>query len=418
MSRIIYKPLRKSLSAATPAAGELFISSGNRISYMNGSQNIDLSENAYIKARVGGVLNSVYNRNGAMKTNLATRLLTGLSDPSTYDTARVAHITDRSYFPELANTTGVLQFRGNMHFSNLCDEIFPIDHDRAYRMSLTARTKSIDSGVNSCYFGMQMYDADFQQMSSFMNMYHPGTTNYLAQDLKPGDTKVYLTESIANWVASTAGGKGISFYDYVSSSGRKYEDYFYTRVYYTSLWTSNVRAEIFNDAEMSINLAAPWSGPTMVAGRRVAQVTAGGTYDYGLGTWTHLPNDWTHMETVRGMYGSLPDPAAGFGGGNMLYFPKHAVYAVPYGLISWTNSGSNPVTQVTDVTFEELPYTRVANKNYLPENGGNLLNGVAHYNNSVSDMIFNVSSGKMMVFTGSASGFRGWVNVDGSAITT
>ena len=423
MSRIIFKPLRAAGGNTTALNGEMFVrTNDNHIMYRTSGGDIDLSENGYMKVRQGGVDGNFLNRNGQLLTNQNFRNLTGAGVSGAYK-----YTTNKSDFKELQNVSGVLEITGSPQVI-FGDEFIPIDSNKTYRISLQARTKSIASGLNKMFIGLAPYDADFNFMDSTTVMRWPGTDDVLAQDLKPGDTKIYLQNSTAGWRADLGGSntpyyRGINIYGYRSVSGRVYDNYDYTREYYHGLWDYTPtadRATVINDAEKSIKLKNAWTGRTIPAGTKIAQANSSGTFDYCLAGYNTLEREWTHLEVMKGFFSAgQSSPVSGSG-----HMPQHwlkaCTYARPLLLVNYGyhyGAGSiDCVTQVTDFCIEEMPYGRVLDKTYLPQHG--VVDGSSYFlEYDVGSMMFNYQSGKMMVYTGSAAGYRGWVNMDGTAIT-
>lgn len=133
------------------------------------------------------------------------------------------------------------------------DEFMPVDVNQTYEVTYYARCSSTTSTL---YDYLLMYDIDKNIISASQVMWRAGSTTTLAQDLKPGDTKVYLT-SVAGFQPEQTPDyrRGLIFWNYVSAGGYVYPIETYSRNKYTNLWADSTA---FNSAENSITLTSAW----------------------------------------------------------------------------------------------------------------------------------------------------------------
>lgn len=157
------------------------------------------------------------------------------------------------------------------------DEFMPVDVNQTYEVSYYAKCSSTTSTL---YDYLLMYDVDKNAISASHVMWRAGSTTTLAQDLKPNDTKVYLT-SIAGFQPEQTPDyrRGLIFWNYVSATGYAYPTETYSRNKYADLW---VDSSAFNTGDNSITLKSAWpsSRGTIPAGTPVSQSDDGGTYTY------------------------------------------------------------------------------------------------------------------------------------------
>lgn len=153
-----------------------------------------------------------------------------------------------------------------------------------YRHSIMARYIKNTATGGGVSLGFRCFDVDNNLITAYTSQHQPSTVTTLAQDLKIGDTKVYLT-SLANWNA-TAGvlgyELGFKFYNYVDSRGYLYDPLLmpYSRYFTTDgsngWWAKD--ASSFDTANNVITLNKPWNYPNpkdaqgvWLAGTKIAQ---------------------------------------------------------------------------------------------------------------------------------------------------
>jgi Tfp pilus assembly protein PilE len=228
-----------------------------------------------------------------LMTAVATNLYIG-SGPK-LNLVRNGYITtgDNTNFPSWTYTTsdytsasGSLSKAGSSESTT--SDLIPIDINKSYIQ--TGSFKSIGGGGNSLtYYGVATYDRDklfigYRNVNRFVN-----TETELAQDLKPGDTVVYL-KSAANWrkAADYPHTRWLAIYPY-----KDYPIYTYTRYVYE-----------FNDSEVNTNtitLKYPYSGQLITAGSKVSNNTDGNGYNYTTLCGINVPNTWTNYNgTITG----------------------------------------------------------------------------------------------------------------------
>jgi hypothetical protein len=160
-------------------------------------------------------------------------------------------------------------------------EFIAIDVNKTY--SQTGNFKSTGSGGNSrIWYGFAEYDSDKLFIEHRMAKHFINTETELLQDLKPGDTIVYVKNAV-NWnkAADNVNNKFLGIFTY-----KDYPVYTYTRYIYA-----------FSDSNATnntITLSSPYSGVLIPAGAKVANSYDGATYNYCTLGGVFVPNVWTN----------------------------------------------------------------------------------------------------------------------------
>ena len=239
----------------------------------------------------------------------------------------------------------------------------PVNPYMKYRLSAMFKYEKVNS-ASRFYSGMVSYDVDGNEID-FSNAYHYGNTvTTLAQDLKVGDTKVYLT-SLSGWAYNGLGyQRGFKFYNYADSRGYLYDPSVmpYSRYYTWSndanlgWWVNNVAS--FDTANNVITLRKPWDyknpkdvAGTWLAGTKVAQVTSGGTYQY------NLKSDWMVNKTGTTQWEYQAQEIAGINTSNtenIAMFRAGTAFIAPLFIFNYGNNGSGDVAKVSNLYFEKI----------------------------------------------------------------
>lgn len=178
------------------------------------------------------------------------------------------------------------------------DELIPVNPDLTYKYSFYAKANPY---VGAHYYGTVLcYDVDKLQISPTHTMYIPNTLTTLAQDLNPGDTKIYLT-SAANWINSAGSAthqRSMIAWNYKNAGGYLYPPLTYSRNYYGyDLWSDGAVDYVNN----CITLKVPWVGPTILSGTQVSNGSSGGTFKYCTNCYnTAIPSTWTQYSGTIG----------------------------------------------------------------------------------------------------------------------
>ena len=238
----------------------------------------------------------------------------------------------------------------------------PVNPYMKYRLSAMFKYEKVNA-TTTMFAGINSYDVDGNEID-FSNAYHYGNTvTTLAQDLKIGDTKVYLT-SLSGWNYNVLGyQRGFKFYNYTDSRGYLYDPSVmpYSRYFsfydFTNGWWDAV-AGSFNSSDNSITLRKAWSyanprdsNGTWAAGTKVAQSTSGATYQYNLkASWMTNQSGTTQWEyqaqELAGINTSGADSNAMFRAGTASITP---IFLFNYG-----GTSTGDVTKVSNLYFEKI----------------------------------------------------------------
>lgn len=175
----------------------------------------------------------------------------------------------------------------------LSDDLIPVDISKSYKLSLWAKT---NPHVGAKYYvGVYEHDMDGQPIYAENHMYVQSTLSTLTQDLKPGDTVVYL-DNVTNWLnTAPIHQRKLIFWDYVSNTGYKYQPLTYSRhVSPQDLWADGS----INTTNKSITLKAPWSGSLVKAGTKLSQGSSGSGFRYIAASNIAIPGTWTNYSGV------------------------------------------------------------------------------------------------------------------------
>lgn len=230
-----------------------------------------------------------------------------------------------------------------------------------YRLSAMFKYEKVNQS-SSLYAGITSFDVDGNEIS-FRHAYHYGNTvTTLAQDLKQGDTKVYLT-SLNGWSHSPeVYQKGFKFYNYIDSRGFLYDPAIisYSRYVSSSFtdgwWASD--ASSFNAEDNSITLNKPWyyanpkdADGVWRAGTKIAQSTEGSTYTYSLKeTWMSGRTgvtQWEYSEVeMQGINVTSEDIDTKFRAGT--------AYIAPIFLFNLGGESTGDITRVSNLYLEKI----------------------------------------------------------------
>ena len=238
----------------------------------------------------------------------------------------------------------------------------PVNPYMKYRLSAMFKYEKVNS-ASRFYSGMVSYDVDGNEID-FSNAYHYGNTvTTLAQDLKIGDTKVYLT-SLSGWNYNVLGyQRGFKFYNYTDSRGYLYDPSVmpYSRYFsfydFTNGWWANDVAS-FDTTNNVITLRKPWDyknpkdvAGTWTAGTKVAQSTSGGTYTYNLkSNWMVNKTGTTQWEyqaqEISGINTSNTD--------NIARFRAGTAFIAPLFIFNYGGRGTGDVSKISNLYLEKI----------------------------------------------------------------
>lgn len=146
------------------------------------------------------------------------------------------------------------------------DESIPVDVNMTYRFDFYTKTNHSGAQVNGY---IRAYDIDGNEIGSYQVAPRANTLTTLAQDLKNGDTKIYLTD-MSHWQSTNLGTNNASvlIWGYKNSYGYTYPPDTYTRYRYTSLWSQASQMDYANNC---ITLTSAWNKGPFTAGTPISQ---------------------------------------------------------------------------------------------------------------------------------------------------
>jgi hypothetical protein len=197
---------------------------------------------------------------------------------------------DNSNFTWLTYTTddyvsGNASFKGASAINGrTSDQLIPVDTSKTYYQS--GQFKSVGTGLSKAYYGIATFDSDKSYISSYMVNHYINTETELVQDLKPGDTTIYV-KNAANWKKSSdlVHLRYFGIFPY-----KDYPTYTYTRYCYAY---SNI-----NTIDNTITLTNAYSGELIPAGTSVSNnYDAYGWYTYNVLAYVTIPSTWAKYES-------------------------------------------------------------------------------------------------------------------------
>lgn len=164
---------------------------------------------------------------------------------------------------------------GSVRYTVTTDEFMPVDVNNTYEVVEYAKCTNTSSRL---YTFLDMYDIDKKSIIDNNVMFITGSTTTLAQELKNGDTKVYLTDvSGFNKDLTQSYQRGLIFWNYQNSYGYQYDVETYSRNLWHDLWADGTSIDTTNN---TITLKTAWTRGTFPAGTSVSQTTKGINYIY------------------------------------------------------------------------------------------------------------------------------------------
>ena len=185
---------------------------------------------------------------------------------------------------ELPSVTGIT----HSYYNCSTKEFIPIISNHTYELSCYIKTKT---GTGTCYVAFIPYDIDKNQIS-YYNMkdgFRASSLTTLAQDLKTGDTIIYLTNA-SGWANPGTYQYRVAIFGYCDSTGYKYPDLVYTRRIYAFGTTSD--KSHLDVANNTVTLNAAYSGKTIPKGTSICLTGDGGTYYYPITVGASGATDW------------------------------------------------------------------------------------------------------------------------------
>lgn len=173
-------------------------------------------------------------------------------------------------------------------------EFIPIDPSQTYELSYYIKNSSSKSLT---YDFLDCCDIDKNVIHVKHVKYVDGSTTTLAEDLKPGDTIVHLTD-VSGFDEKTpyAYQRGIIFWNYTNSKGYTYPPETYSRNVdvVNTMWDDG---SAINKTNNTITLKNAWDGKTIPAGTYLSQKNDGASYVYVTGGFrVEKENEWERRD--------------------------------------------------------------------------------------------------------------------------
>lgn len=229
-------------------------------------------------------------------------------------------------------------FKKTGYMVMLTDEFIPVNTSDKYTLSYYFKSST---NVVNHYDMLSSFDIDKNNIMAYHIMWISGSTTTLAQDLKDGDTVVYLT-SAAGFNTSTTHTyqKGLIFWNYKNSKGYQYPIETYSRNIWNNLWADGNSIDKTNN---TITLKAAWNKGTIPAGTPVSQCSDGSNYSYGNSNFSVPADTWTQKKASW----------QGVGRNNASKMFREGTAFVKVGWLL-NHNGTNPSTNIVKISTVEL----------------------------------------------------------------
>jgi len=175
------------------------------------------------------------------------------------------------------STENCLTLTNSEYYETLGDDYVAIDSNKKYQFSITVKTNNSDAVY---YAGIREFDVDKRWITPVSYRYYPNTLTTLKQDLKPGDTKIYV-DNLSNWRDSNSWGwRNVIFWNYKDSTGYEYPPETYSQNTIFDAWDYNTEA--LDKINNIIKLKSSWSGETIPIGTKISEDHAANWSNYGI----------------------------------------------------------------------------------------------------------------------------------------
>ncbi len=235
---------------------------------------------------------------------------------------------------------GYLSYTGNSSNGINGDDYIYVDTSRKYQISFDAKSNNTTS---TYYAGFSYYDINLNEIKPSYVMYISGSMTNLKQDLKPGDTVIYLNDVSGFQVSSSTPTYklGLIFWNYTDSTGYTWPELTYSRNAWIDLYTYDKVDKTNN----TITLTSPWNHGTIFSGTKLSQSDDSG-YNYSLLVNSKITTSWkNYFATIDGISTTGHDEVEKFHYG--------VVYIKPLVLFNY-NSTSNTTFYMKNFTFKAL----------------------------------------------------------------
>ena len=244
----------------------------------------------------------------------------------------------------LSSINGSFYVEGTERTTAYLDEFIKIDSTKKYNYSVYVKNEG--DTASKYYIGFYEYDIDKKGIPAEDVMYVPNTLTKLKQDLKKGDTVVYLDDVSNFYSMNGIYSTGFIFWNYCDSTGYCYEPETYSRNIYPYLFSySNI--ETTNN---TITLTNAWNKETIKAGTYLSQCNFGSTDNYSLAENITFPSVWKKLSnSIEGVSGSVALSTK---------FRHGTCYIKPFSWDNYSGTSTNAKTYYAGFRFVEDGYEK------------------------------------------------------------
>ena len=216
-------------------------------------------------------------------------------------------------------------------------ELIKVNTNKKYFQSVTMKS---DNQHSISYVGLDEYDIDKNEISIINIAFKKGSTTYLTQDLKSGDTEIHLQDA-SKLAYDNGNNNGIIVWNYKDSTGYQYPEETYSRNIYNSI----IEKDNIDKENNVIKLKTPWNNGKIEKGTKLSQTDGGSTFNYGLLNGEPIDNNWKKYTNILTGEGSEV--------GNFSQFKSGTRYVKLLWLMNY-NSSANTTIDIKDIIFSEI----------------------------------------------------------------
>ena len=192
---------------------------------------------------------------------------------------------------------GYLSYKSDYQTTLISNEYIYVDASKKYQMSANFKSNNTTAIF---YAGFKSFDIDMKEIASNHVMYVEGSSTSLKQDLKNGDTIIYLNDVSGFELSSSTPNYrlGLIFWNYIDSTGYTWPEETYSR----NSWASLYNYDAVDKTNNTITLSSPWNHGTILKGTKLSQSDEGGAWIYSLLKYETLTSSWQNrLATINGI---------------------------------------------------------------------------------------------------------------------
>ena len=235
---------------------------------------------------------------------------------------------------------GYLSYTGDKSGGKYANEYIYVDTSKKYQMSADFKSNNTTAIF---YAGFRYYDAALKYIEPTYVMYIDGSLTSLKQDLKNGDTTVYLNDVSKFQVDSSTPTYrlGLIFWNYTDNNGYTWPEETYSRNAWENLYTYDAVDKTNN----TITLSSPWNHGTIQAGTKLSQSSSWGN-NYILLEHSPITTTWEN-------YSGIIEGINTTGLNSVNKFQYGTVYIRPYIIFNY-NSTPDTTLYLRNFVFKEI----------------------------------------------------------------